>query len=138
MPCCCICWRTDWSVAARASNRAYNGFMKPQEPSGSSAPHSLPPQHFARHFSAPTSAGRGMTVAAITVRKPPPRDLQTTHRELGLSGAGHVRVNSAGCLGRCQAAPVAVVYPEGVWYRYADLADIDENRRQTFAKRPDR
>ena len=22
---------------------------------------------------------------------------------------------------------MAVVYPEGVWYRYADLADIDEN-----------
>ena len=47
-------------------------------------------------------------------------------KELGLHGAGKVRVSRAGCLGRCQAAPVAVVYPEGVWYRYADMADIDE------------
>ena len=37
-----------------------------------------------------------------------------------------MRVSRAGCLGRCQAAPVIVVYPEVVWYRYADMADIDE------------
>lgn len=47
-------------------------------------------------------------------------------KELGLHGAGKMRVSRAGCLGRCQAAPVIVVYPEGVWYRYADMADIDE------------
>ncbi|TFY97767.1 (2Fe-2S) ferredoxin domain-containing protein [Ramlibacter rhizophilus] len=44
----------------------------------------------------------------------------------GLSGAGQVRVNKAGCLDRCAAGPVAVVYPEGVWYSYVDLQDIDE------------
>jgi (2Fe-2S) ferredoxin len=44
----------------------------------------------------------------------------------GLSGAGHVRVNKAGCLDRCAAGPVAVVYPEAVWYTYVDDADIDE------------
>ena len=44
----------------------------------------------------------------------------------GLSGPGKVRVNKAGCLDRCQAGPVAVVYPEGVWYTYVDNADIDE------------
>ena len=44
----------------------------------------------------------------------------------GLSGRGQVRVNKAGCLDRCAAGPVAVVYPEGVWYSYVDLADIDE------------
>ena len=44
----------------------------------------------------------------------------------GLSGAGKVRVNKAGCLDRCAAGPVAVVYPEGVWYTYIDNADIDE------------
>ena len=44
----------------------------------------------------------------------------------GLSGPGKVRVNKAGCLDRCAAGPVAVVYPEAVWYSYVDRADIDE------------
>ena len=47
-------------------------------------------------------------------------------KELGLSGEGAVRVNSAGCLDRCDFGPVAVVYPEGVWYSFVDEADIDE------------
>lgn len=47
-------------------------------------------------------------------------------KEAGMSGAGKVRVNKSGCLDRCAAGPVAVVYPEGVWYSYVDLADIDE------------
>ncbi|MBG6073995.1 MULTISPECIES: ferredoxin [unclassified Polaromonas] len=44
----------------------------------------------------------------------------------GLSGPGQVRVNKAGCLDRCAGGPVAVVYPEGVWYSYLDASDIDE------------
>jgi len=44
----------------------------------------------------------------------------------GLSGPGQVRVNKAGCLDRCAAGPVAVVYPEAVWYSYVDASDIDE------------
>ncbi|OOG46239.1 ferredoxin [Polaromonas sp. A23] len=44
----------------------------------------------------------------------------------GLSGPGKVRVNKAGCLDRCAAGPVAVVYPEAVWYTYVDAQDIDE------------
>ncbi|MEY3872826.1 MAG: hypothetical protein RLZZ296_1821 [Pseudomonadota bacterium] len=44
----------------------------------------------------------------------------------GLSGPGQVRVNKAGCLDRCAAGPVAVVYPEAVWYSYVDAQDIDE------------
>ena len=47
-------------------------------------------------------------------------------KELGLSGPGQVRVNKAGCLDRCSAGPVAVVYPEAVWYTYVDASDIDE------------
>lgn len=43
-----------------------------------------------------------------------------------LAGVGQVRVNKAGCMNRCSAAPVAVVYPEGVWYSYLDLEDVDE------------
>ena len=43
-----------------------------------------------------------------------------------LAGKGGVRVNKAGCLDRCAGGPVAVVYPEGVWYTYVDAEDIDE------------
>jgi (2Fe-2S) ferredoxin len=47
-------------------------------------------------------------------------------KQLGLAGPGQVRVNKAGCLDRCAGGPVAVVYPEAVWYTYIDRADIDE------------
>jgi len=47
-------------------------------------------------------------------------------KALGLSGEGKIRVNKAGCLDRCELGPVAVVYPDGVWYRYFDREDIDE------------
>ncbi len=47
-------------------------------------------------------------------------------KALGLNGPGKVRVNKAGCLDRCEHGPVAVVYPEGVWYTYVDQTDIDE------------
>lgn len=47
-------------------------------------------------------------------------------KEADLSGPGQVRVNKAGCLDRCAAGPVAVVYPEGVWYTYVDEGDIDD------------
>ncbi len=44
----------------------------------------------------------------------------------GLAGAGGVRVNKAGCLDRCAGGPVAVVYPEGVWYTVMDKADVND------------
>ena len=47
-------------------------------------------------------------------------------KQAGLSGPGKVRVNKAGCLDRCAAGPVAVVYPEAVWYSYVVTHDIDE------------
>lgn len=47
-------------------------------------------------------------------------------KDLGLSGPGEVRVNKAGCLDRCELGPVAVVYPEGVWYTFVDEQDIEE------------
>ena len=43
-----------------------------------------------------------------------------------LNRPGGVRVNKAGCLDRCAGGPVAVVYPQGVWYTYVDQHDIDE------------
>lgn len=47
-------------------------------------------------------------------------------KEAGLAGPGQVRVNKAGCLDRCAAGPVAVVYPDAVWYTFVDDSDIDE------------
>lgn len=47
-------------------------------------------------------------------------------KELGLNGPGQVRINRAGCLDRCAHGPVAVVYPEGVWYTFVDQTDLDE------------
>ncbi len=37
--------------------------------------------------------------------------------ELGLSGEGGVYRTKANCLRICMHGPVALVYPEGVWYR---------------------
>ena len=55
-------------------------------------------------------------------------------KALGLAGAGRVRVNKAGCLDRCELGPVAVVYPEAVWYTYVDEHDIDEIVESHLAK----
>ena len=45
-------------------------------------------------------------------------------KALGLDD--RIRINSAGCLGRCGEGPVIVVYPEETWYTYVDIEDIDE------------
>jgi (2Fe-2S) ferredoxin len=47
-------------------------------------------------------------------------------KELGLSGPGKIRINKAGCLDRCADGPVAVIYPEGIWYTFVDTEDIEE------------
>lgn len=47
-------------------------------------------------------------------------------KKMGLSGAGKVRINRAGCFDRCGEGPLLVVYPEAVWYTFVDQADIDE------------
>jgi (2Fe-2S) ferredoxin len=47
-------------------------------------------------------------------------------KTLGASVPGKVRINSAGCLDRCEEGPVMVIYPEAVWYTYVDQEDIDE------------
>jgi (2Fe-2S) ferredoxin len=44
-------------------------------------------------------------------------------KQMGLKG---VRINTAGCLDRCELGPAMVVYPDGVWYRYTSEADVDE------------
>lgn len=43
-------------------------------------------------------------------------------KELKIPG---VRINSAGCLDRCELGPVIVLYPEGIWYQAKSVEDID-------------
>lgn len=47
-------------------------------------------------------------------------------KELELAGKGGVRVNTSGCLDRCEEGPAVVVYPEGTWYTYVDEEDVEE------------
>lgn len=51
--------------------------------------------------------------------------LKRRTKELGITGKGGVRVNNAGCFDRCDEGPVLVVYPEAVWYTYADQDDLE-------------
>ena len=41
-------------------------------------------------------------------------------------GLQRIRINSAGCLDRCELGPSIVIYPEGVWYSCATKEDVDE------------
>lgn len=48
-------------------------------------------------------------------------------RELRISDRHNkIRINSAGCLDRCDDGPVMVIYPEATWYTYVDESDLDE------------
>lgn len=46
--------------------------------------------------------------------------------ELKKNGPGGIRINKAGCLGRCEKGPVMVVYPQETWYSFIDQSDVDE------------
>lgn len=37
---------------------------------------------------------------------------------------GKVRINNSGCLDQCGHGPMAVIYPEGVWYSHLTLNDV--------------
>lgn len=47
-------------------------------------------------------------------------------REEGRLGKGKIGVSESRCLGRCEFGPVAVVYPDNIWYQTIDEDDIDE------------
>lgn len=47
-------------------------------------------------------------------------------KALNLNGPGQCRINTAGCMDRCNEGPVIAIYPEAVWYTYVDRSDIDE------------
>jgi (2Fe-2S) ferredoxin len=46
--------------------------------------------------------------------------LKTRLKELGLSEQGGVLRTKANCLRICAGGPIALVYPEGTWYRDCD------------------
>lgn len=47
-------------------------------------------------------------------------------RDKGKFGEGEIGVSESRCLGRCESGPVAVVYPDNIWYQYTDKGDVDE------------
>jgi (2Fe-2S) ferredoxin len=61
----------------------------------------------------PKCAPRERTVAAWEY-------LKTRLRELGLADSGGVLRSRVDCLRICAEGPIAVVYPDGTWYRGCD------------------
>ena len=51
-------------------------------------------------------------------------------KELGLSERGGVLRTKANCLRVCEGGPIAVVYPEGTWYRACDPEVLDRIIRE--------
>jgi (2Fe-2S) ferredoxin len=54
------------------------------------------------------------------------KEVKNYAKKLGLTGQGKMRINTAGCLDRCDEGPVAVVYPDEIWYRYESVEDLKE------------
>jgi (2Fe-2S) ferredoxin len=47
-------------------------------------------------------------------------------KQLGLSESGGILRTKANCLRICEGGPIAVVYPEGTWYRACDPPVLEQ------------
>ena len=52
--------------------------------------------------------------------------LKSRLKELGLSESGGIARSKANCLRVCQKGPMAVVYPEAVWYHSCNSEVLEE------------
>ncbi|MBM3569687.1 MAG: (2Fe-2S) ferredoxin domain-containing protein [Alphaproteobacteria bacterium] len=84
-----------------------------------------PPQFYDAHVFVCTNQRaadhpRGSCATKDSVRL---RDyMKARAKDLGLKT---MRINSAGCLERCEHGVSVVIYPEGVWYTVKTQADVD-------------
>ena len=51
--------------------------------------------------------------------------LKTRLKQLGLSEQGGIQRTKADCLRVCTSGPVAVIYPEGIWYGRCTPENLD-------------
>lgn len=56
-------------------------------------------------------------------------------KEANLEDVENIRINKAGCLGRCALGPVIVIYPEAIWYQCKTNEDIEEIIEQHLRKK---
>ena len=83
--------------------------------------------HFVRHvFFCTNQRDKGETSCNNHAANDMRGYVKDSVKALGAAVPGKVRINSAGCLGRCKLGPVLVIYPEAVWYTYAGRQDLDE------------
>lgn len=85
------------------------------------------PSHFKHHvFFCLNHRENGVVCCAVHDAQAMQEYAKERCQALGIHGDDQVRINRAGCLGRCNSGPVLVVYPDATWYTYVDKSDIDE------------